>query len=221
METKTIIVLANSTKNRGHCIAGIEYANGNWIRPVSNYGNGELYPQQISFSDGAQPSLLDLVEIPVAANAKSPLQPENWTIQEGVVWKKKLEGKCSQDIVLSMVAEPDNLWLQPEYESNRNSHDYLLSHPPYSSLTLVRIPTAKLWKDRNINGKEIVRSFFSYRGVNYSLNVTDPNVDSFLNGANAVDIKDVLICVSLCPSFFNNHAGEYQHFKVVASIILL
>ena len=221
METKTIIVLANSTKNRGHCIAGIEYTDGNWIRPVSNYGNGELYPQQIAFSDGTQPSLLDVVEIPVVANAKSPLQPENWTIQEGIVWKKNLEGKCSKEMLLSMVAEPNDIWLQPNYESNRNSHDYLHNHPPYSSLVLVKISAAKLWKDRSFNGKEIVRSLFSYHGVTYTLNVTDPNVHNILNGADTLNIKEAIICVSLCPSFYNNFASEYQHFKVVASIILL
>ncbi len=44
METKTIIVLANSTKNGGHCVAGIEYAisSRGWIYLANNYGKVEF-----------------------------------------------------------------------------------------------------------------------------------------------------------------------------------
>ena len=65
------------------------------------------------------------------------------------------------------------------------------------------------------------RLYFSYHGTNYGLKVTHPNVNVILNGESSVEIDDAIVCVSLAPKFFNEYATEYQHFKLIASIMLL
>lgn len=70
---KQIIVLANSIKHwPGVCIAGREilsdddgYELGNWIRPVSEHGEGELAPSECLLTNRRAPRVLDFVEVPL------------------------------------------------------------------------------------------------------------------------------------------------------------
>jgi hypothetical protein len=65
------------------------------------------------------------------------------------------------------------------------------------------------------------RLYFSHHGTHYALKVTDPNAAIILNGSLVAEIDYAIICVSLAPKFFNEFASEDQHFKLVASIMLL
>lgn len=218
MESKVIVILAKSVKhNPGRCIAGMDYLCGaKWIRPIGSMGEGQLYPSQTTLDDGTQLSLLDIVVIPLAEKDDSALQPENWLIENGATWKRHVDGRISHDLLLSMVEEPEHLWLQPDLKTDRVSHTYLQEHHPSQSLYLIRIRKARMNKDGCS-----ARLYFSYQGIHYALKVTDPNVANILNGMPTVEIEDAIICVSLAPKFFNDIACEYQHFKLVASIILL
>src|ERR1700744_6789351 len=67
--SKTILVLANSRKISGRCVAGKELVGtgfGGWIRPVSLRPAGELSEADRQFQDGTDPKLLDVVEIPMS-----------------------------------------------------------------------------------------------------------------------------------------------------------
>jgi hypothetical protein len=218
MESKVIVILAKSVKhNPGRCIAGMDYPSGTkWIRPIGDIGEGQLYPSQTTLDDGTQPSLLDIVEVPVAEKDDAPLQPENWLVANGATWKRHADGKLSHDLLLSMVEEPDHLWLQPDIKTDRVSHAYLQGHPPSQSLYLIRIRKARMSKDGSS-----ARLYFSHHGTHYALKVTDPNAAIILNGSLVAEIDYAIICVSLAPKFFNEFASEDQHFKLVASIMLL
>ena len=66
--TKTILCLANSRKLGGRCVAGREIGEngvGQWIRPVSNHGHGEVSEADRRFENGVDPMVLDIVEIPM------------------------------------------------------------------------------------------------------------------------------------------------------------
>ena len=47
-----LLVMANSKKLKGRCIAGIDIDTGKWVRPVSNNEHGEFYGAECSIMIG-------------------------------------------------------------------------------------------------------------------------------------------------------------------------
>ncbi|MDO8873675.1 MAG: HRDC domain-containing protein [Methanoregula sp.] len=88
MYTRNIVILANSTKYSGHCIAGKDLNTGEWVRlintqqrPFFNNDLKELY------GDPEGPSLLTCVKIPFQEKVPLYYQPENELIS-GDSWEK-------------------------------------------------------------------------------------------------------------------------------------
>ena len=71
-----MIVLANSRKLGGRCVAGISTSSGEWIRPVSDLAHGELDTYRCRV-DGRQAALLDVVRFDYTERCDDPVQPEN------------------------------------------------------------------------------------------------------------------------------------------------
>src|SRR3979490_2003516 len=87
--TKKIVVLANSRKISGRCVAGKEIAGGafgGWIRPVSLRPAGELSEADRQFQDGTDPKLLHVVDIRMARLVPHGLQTENHAIDDQIYW---------------------------------------------------------------------------------------------------------------------------------------
>jgi len=113
---KRLLILANSIKKNARCIAGREFADGsdgiilgNWIRPVSNIGEGELLPEHCDLTTGGMPGVLDVVNVPLTEAATDPGQPENWRIAPGVGWVR--ESTRDAAIVNLCAGAPESLWL--------------------------------------------------------------------------------------------------------------
>jgi hypothetical protein len=82
-----IICLANSWKHGDRCIAGIDRATGNWIRPISDLDDGRI-PNTTRLINGKEPALLDILEIPLTETyGNYDFQSENRLISPGI-WKK-------------------------------------------------------------------------------------------------------------------------------------
>ena len=71
MQTKNIVVLANSVKRSGRCLAGKEVVSesgnwkiGQWIRPVATEAGAEIPVYSMRQALGHDPGLLEIVEIP-------------------------------------------------------------------------------------------------------------------------------------------------------------
>jgi putative nucleic acid modification protein with dual OB domain len=82
MPTGEMIVLANSRKMGGRCVAGISLETGKWVRPVSSRSEGELSPGDCAV-EGRPPRPLDVVRFPYRHRLKDPAQPENVLIDDG------------------------------------------------------------------------------------------------------------------------------------------
>lgn len=83
MEVKRIICLANSRKLGGRSIAGIEIdedGKHRWIRPISEGGYGELYDVHRRYQGGAEPRVLDIIDVPVIRQKPEAFEQENWVI---------------------------------------------------------------------------------------------------------------------------------------------
>jgi len=126
MERKNIVVLANSWKKGGRCLAGKEVrlsggsiqGFGAWIRPISpgaieskeNSEGGQVTEQTMRRSLNRQglPEILEIVEIPLKELVGLPDQPENWWIAEGEAWRTI--GGCPRECLSALTDAPAELW---------------------------------------------------------------------------------------------------------------
>jgi hypothetical protein len=209
---KQIVVLANSFKHKpGRCIAGREITGGKddfqigqWIRPVSRIGEGELLKNHFTLVDGSIPSVFDVIEINLEKKDTDPTQPENWLVSEGRAWKR-VDRWNIQKVADSLVENPDDLWLQPGVKTDRVTQAHLAANPPQQSLYLIQLQNAKIRKD-SWEGQEKIRLCFKYRGADYDLGITDPLI------TKTATIKRGLVCISLAPLFKDNH------YKIAAMV---
>ncbi len=80
---KRIVCLANSRKYSERCVAGLEVEGtqlSNWVRPVSRLPMGELGLSERKLTDGSDPALLDILEVPLLGLRPLGCQTENHLI---------------------------------------------------------------------------------------------------------------------------------------------
>lgn len=236
MPLKRLLVLASSLKKTGRCIAGRELLSkrpiqfGGWCRPISwDRPEGELLQRHIGLDGGKSPQPMDIVKVPVAEYANDEVHPEDWIVAAEESWE--VVGTLGRDVLPSIVETPPSLWHQSRTGSDRVSTAYIKASSEHQSIYLVRPENLRLrlWREFNhfkgYNQKK-VRTLFNYRGVAYSLSLTDP----VASGQYCKSFPDVdqparevalpfgdhcAICVSLTPAL------NGVHYKVVATILEL
>ncbi len=234
MEFKRIVVLANSIKFGGRCVAGrivngTQEPVGGWIRPVSGEFDGELAPRHMKLEGGAPLNVLDIVEVPLGAYANDPLHPEDWIIDVSRLWKRV--GRLPVRTLGSLEEHPTDLWLESTFRTDRASRSFLSKRADYQSLYLIRPsnPHLELSFEYNpfINRKQKKQRLkFIYGGQEYGMNLTDPiyterhGIAFPAPGAKAsiIDLpcgNNCLLCVSVTPEL------KGCHYKIVATILEL
>ncbi len=173
MPTK-FICLANSFKESGRCIAGIELdANNNpviidgkpkWIRPICNTEHGEV-PNHI-----AEPfQILNIIEISITANQPQGYQSENVAFNENSI---RAVGNFNRN-ELSNLCDNGNLIFGNRGKAVSQNTIGNLNH----SLLLINVNqfqiTQKIYEDRRPDHPQ-TRLVFTYNGNQYDLPVTDP-----------------------------------------------
>lgn len=232
MNTKSICILANSIKFSGRCIAGMEVQqtdNGkwrllkNWIRPLSHRDGGEIGLSESRLDNGEQPSVLDIIDVPLQEKAHVAGQPEDWLIEGNRTWTYR--GRFGGGVLEKLVEAPGDLWLEFPHRSDRVSPQYLGVHK-LPSLYLIRPNNLSIcideFTDYNGTVKKKRRAHFDYGGPHYNLALTDPEMQdhyfpAFPNVPTGVlengPSPDSFICTSLAPEF------QGYHYKLVAAII--
>jgi len=234
MPYKRVLVLANSIKKGGRCVAGRETSTGEsgkvgaWLRPISDAPEGELLPKHMTLEGGGQLRPLDVVDIPVTEHAGDPLHPEDWRVTDEH-WR--FVETCSPEMLLSLVERPPSLWLQAGRPSDRVSTEFLQALNAGQSLYLIRPQNFRLryWREFNtFRGyvQKKTRALFNYNGVAYDMSFTDPKATAEYCGAYPTEdepAKEIttpcgdhcVLCVSLTPPL------NGTHYKVVATLLPL
>lgn len=235
--TRRLVILANSLRRPPcRCIAGREVRSecqpaefGNWVRPISDHGDGELFEQEIQLDDNSQPRALDVVDVAMNGPRPSHVQPDNWLLARPPVWRKI--GRMARSHLALLIEEPATLWHLRGRRSDRLSAADAARMQIEQSLYLVRphdlrVQLRSARHAETQSQKHSCRAVFRYHGVEYNLALADPVVDARFDqhfpqaGERAREERlpcgdDCLLCVSL--------AREYQgwHYKVAAAVLEL
>jgi len=222
--TAEIIVLANSKKLGGRCVAGISTRSGRWARPVSRLPNGKLEPAHCRV-ENRQPALLDVVRFDYAEQLGDPAQPENLLIEDSP-WE--LVDHVAPGDAFSRLQE--HLARGPELLGNRGRAvpEEVAEEGVDASLALIepdRPPRFKTESAHEMGGQLRPRVEFSLGGQDYDLGITDfvvaPRLRALGRGEHSGDrlgfgaARHVLLTISLAEPL------DEWHWKLVAAVLVL
>jgi hypothetical protein len=206
-----LLILANSRKLGGRCIAGIDLASKKWVRPVRRSDHGEISKEDCLISDGGvwrDIEVLDVVSAPIGEPIEALGQPENRVLVEAD-WS--LNGKIpisEAEQVLDLVCEYEETLL---YGTGRSVYMQSVKSGRVSkSLTLIKVVEPTFYIDES---PKKLRCCFQYSSNDYDLPVTD---DSGWVSAAKVDP----VSFSVGTWFFTVSLGEAyrgQMWKLIAA----
>ncbi len=242
---KRIVCLANSRKDGGRCIAGKELMAdgrpGGWVRPVSDRADAAVNARERQYAagsgdgspDGAEPRVLDVLDVPLRRARPQGHQQENWLLDPERRWR--LVDRLRPE-VLDRLADPAGpLWING-FSTHHGQNDRLpVAYPqssrgaqsprnvqsPRSSLRLARVDALELdvIQPRAAQGdfRRRIKGRFWHAGAAYRLWVTAPEYEeTYLNRPNNT--------YTLGPCYLTVSLGEpYQGYayKLIAAIIEL
>lgn len=207
---KQIIILANSWKHGGRCVAGVEveetkdnfqiicesYQRPYWIRPISRTDNGEL-----SLSLVQSIEMLSIVSLINAQSKPMGYQSENFTFDE-----LKIIGNISQNEQnLDLLLDKSHATIfgnsgKAVHQDHINSLDY--------SLMLIKPTCFSGVRTTNARGNCQFRGNFQYNNVIYDLPITDPTYK-----IGCENNKMIYLSLSLGTLFSG------YHYKLIAGVI--
>lgn len=120
---KRIVCLANSRKLSGRCLAGKELGAsghpGPWVRPVSDRPSEEVSERERQYEDGSDPTVLDIIDIPLKRPRPKKYQSENWLLDADHYWVRVGHAKWRD--LRTMADDPAILWLNsPERRASND-----------------------------------------------------------------------------------------------------
>ena len=206
-----IICLANSLKGNERCIAGINPNTGQWIRPVSQTGEGALDFAARNIG-GKEPQILDVLKIPIRGMGPNyGCQPENYLINNGD-WVKT--GHISVDDIRAY-CENNAPLLHNNERRIPNTFFEALSETNWKSLQLIHTKQVHFFRKEWPERTQYLASFH-FSSHNFELAVTDPIIRIKLNQNEPIS-SNCIITVSLTSPY----QGDNFCYKLIAGVIEL
>lgn len=223
---KRIVLLANSRKHAGRCLAGREIDNGmrGWIRPVSARDGEEISEKEREYEDGSDPKVLDIIDIPLTHPKPHANQVENWLIDDTFYWAKA--GSLNWQQASSLAENPATLWVNNDSTYN-GLNDQIPQHIAAnlpSSICLIKVDALAIHVlvpgAAFNNPKKRVQARFRFNNVDYWLWITDPDIErTYLVGPPRIEqLGECLLTVSLSEPHEKN-PGVFYQYKLVASVL--
>lgn len=219
---KRIVCLANSRKKNGTCVAGKEIAKESspaWIRPISARPNEEVSKSERQYRDGTEPSLLDVIDIPVLEHRPKGYQQENWLLDPQKHWENV--SRLTWSDLERFEDLPGTLWIN-DYHTFHGLNDKVpldLSRHIETSLALLHVDKLRLSisAPRRDFGDPTRRlqAQFHHAGNEYHLRVTDLVYEGYYLGRPDGDynLGEAFLTVSLSEPF------QGACYKLVAAIM--
>ena len=223
---KNIVCLAKSRKRSGFCVAGKELLDDKikgWIRPVSKRFSEELIPNEIRYKYWKKPKLLDIINIPLTKHSPNSYQTENYLIDDSQKWIKN--GSLKTTDLEKLCDDVDSLWING-YSSQKGKNDKIPQEITekniFSSLLFIKPDSLSIivgYKNQYYNELKRVWADLNFKGINYRLTITDPEIEEkFLpknNKTYYISKKDLYLCISLSGPIYG------FDYKLVAAVLNL
>lgn len=224
---KQILCLANSRKFGGRCVVGKEILPDHtlaWVRPVSDYGKGEVMPDEMCFEDESLPQLLDVIEVPLLEPIPLPYQPENWLLAPEPWTKLRVGDKANIERWLDASAL---LWQNGHHtaQGKNDRFPYDVTQTLTDSARLISVPSLDVTvterKDDAGTVRRQLRGSFGHAGDIYDLRITDIDFEERYAEARPGKLrlgKSYLTVTVGEPFRPVEHEPKY-HYKLIAAII--
>ena len=222
-DIKRIVCLANSRKRSGRCIAGKEILSdgrpGAWVRPVSDRATGEVSEDERQYENGSDPSVLDVIDVPVLDAQPSSFQRENWLLDPKYYWNKVRS--MTRDDLADFIDPATPLWVNG-YGTYNGQNDRIPldeANGLDSSLRLIKVDRLELvvtQPGRAFNDyRRRVQGRFTYGDADYWLRVTDPAYERrYLSQPDGdYEVGESYLTVSLGESY------QGYSYKLIAAVI--
>jgi hypothetical protein len=206
-----ILILANSRKHNGFCVAGKDVISNKWVRIVGDKEGAELNLNQLKYNDLAGRMQVipfepfnKIISLDFGNTVPLNYQPENILIGKET-WKEK---QVTQNNV--GYDTPADLWGTGDKIKAADIEQGLVNIP--QSLYLIQVTELKFYFNYYKP-----RACFKYGLNTYDLGATmDPSIiNDILIGERPY--KNILT-VSLAGPFFNRYTNQYEHYKLVAAV---
>ncbi len=207
-----MLVLANSKKSGGRCLAGIPVDGGSWIRPVSTTHGGEISTQLCSRGSANDPLRpLDVISIDIGEKLPAIHQNENVAfVESSIRYTYTATPEESGGILKSLSKSMP--WFLTNPTTKIDASSYLVSGAPTESLALIEVQDLVI--ETNIYGKR--RALFRFNEIDWDLPMTDEHFPS-----EVVAIPNAFLCLSIGEAYVppQETSGHPWHYKLVAGII--
>ena len=191
------------------------------MRPIGTANHGAVSYEDRHYDGGADPALLDVIEIQMSGKANHPFQAENHHIDDNWYWRLIRKATPAE---LSKALDPvqQDLWGTTHFASGSGVNDRIVEHTAPSfgySLRLIHVTDLEIRvsvENPSFTNKKTVRGYFTYFGIKYALGITDPVIRlAYISRAEATyPVGPVTLCVSLGEPF-NGYA-----YKLIAGVFL-
>lgn len=208
----TLLLLANSYKHGGRCLAGLRTDTWQWVRPVSERDGHEISTSACATEDGP---LRPLDIISLTAIRPEPLahQEENVVVREETI-RKVGRNEVSECANLLQRTSSKLPYFAKTSNDSIDAIFFTKGPPSRPSLALIEVPEAQVYPGPSSGGAPAKsrRIRFMHSGNHWDLRFTDENVKP---RTAKFDTGPAFLCVSIGDYFAKKNA----HYKMVASLI--
>lgn len=212
MIQKEIIVLAKSSKHSEYCIAGIDTTTGEWVRPVSDNisSEGAVPLEQITYQDGSELQVLDIVSIQFIKPVPTKSQPENYLYDPDHCWVKTGHATIEEVIQKRGYDDVEEIFYNTDKVVSEEEIDYS------PSLLLLRVENPKIYIktfesqkiDLNFKYRNTWYNFFRISDIQIKQQYTDKE-----DGKYSCGISRIVVL-----SLTGKYEGSGKYYKMVAHI---
>lgn len=204
-----MIIMTESSKFGGRCVAGINIENGEWVRLVTDDEDthGAVSPSNLMTADNKMCRILDVVDVPIIKKCGNSIQPEN-VLMDTSKHITKVRKASIKEVLQIHPAEQHTYVLGNPYSFLSEQMVHNVGH----SLTLVDVDDLVINQVTTPEGKNKTKASFKYNGIEYNhVSVTDPTLYSSEDGT---EIGKAILVVSIGTPY------NSKYYKFVSGVYI-